>query len=135
MAKYDPKIVAAIPSLGVESNGICFVLKSIMTNSVGLVNPDKISALYNDMHAYLASLGIDGVKVDNQSILETLGVGYGGRVKLTRKYHEALEASVSKNFKNNGMISCMSHSTDALYKYAILNMSIESNMPHYLLEC
>lgn len=105
MTKYDPKIVAAIPSPGVESNGICFILKSIMMNSVGLVNPDKISALYNDMHAYLASLGIDGVKVDNQSILETLGVGYGGLVKLARKYHEALEASVSKNFKNNGMIS------------------------------
>ncbi|KAH6822825.1 seed imbibition 1 [Perilla frutescens var. hirtella] len=115
MAQYDPKIVAAIPSPGVESNGICFVLKSIMMNNVGLVNLDKIYAFYNDLHAYLASVGVDGVKVDNQSILETLGVGYGGRVKLARKYHEALEASVSKNFKNNGIISCMSHSTDALY--------------------
>lgn len=122
MAQYDPKIVAAIPSPGVESNGICFVLKSIMMNSVGLVNPDKIYCLYSDLHAYLASIGIDGVKVDNQSILETLGVGYGGRVKLARKYHEALEASVSKNFKNNGIISCMSHSTDALYKYVILHL-------------
>ncbi|KAL1556115.1 flavodoxin-like fold protein [Salvia divinorum] len=115
VAQYDPKIVAAIPSPGVESNGICFLLKSIMMNSVGVVNPDKIFSFYNDLHAYLASIGIDGVKVDNQSILETLGAGYGGRVKLAKNYHEALEASVSKNFKNNGIISCMSHSTDALY--------------------
>ncbi|KAK6124041.1 hypothetical protein DH2020_042221 [Rehmannia glutinosa] len=126
MAQYDPKIVTAIPSLGVESNGICFVLKSIMTNKVGLVNPEKIYAFYNDLHSYLASAGIDGVKVDNQSILETLGTGFGGRVKLARKYHDALEASISRNFKNNGIISCMSHSTDALYcakKAAVIRAS------------
>ncbi|KAG8385961.1 hypothetical protein BUALT_Bualt03G0099600 [Buddleja alternifolia] len=115
MAKYEPEIVNAVPSSGVESNGICFVLKSIMTNRVGLVNPDKVYTFYNDLHSYLASAGIDGVKVDNQSILETLGAGFGGRVKLARKYHESLETSISNNFKNNGVISCMSHSTDALY--------------------
>ncbi|PIN16765.1 hypothetical protein CDL12_10581 [Handroanthus impetiginosus] len=126
MAPYEPKIVDAFPSPGVESNGVCFVLKSIMTNRVGLVNPEKVYAFYNDMHSYLASAGIDGVKVDNQSILETLGAGYGGRVKLARKYHEALEASISRNFKNNGIISCMSHSTDALYsakKAAVIRAS------------
>lgn len=117
MAQYEPEIVNAIPSPGVESNGVCFVLKSIMTNRVGLVNPEKVHAFYNDLHTYLASAGIDGVKVDNQSILETLGAGFGGRVKVARKYHEALEASISRNFKNNGIISCMSHSTDALYRY------------------
>ncbi|KAK4484736.1 hypothetical protein RD792_007329 [Penstemon davidsonii] len=126
MEKYEPKIVNAIPSPGVESNGICFVLKSIMENRVGLVNPEKVYTLYNDMHSYLASVGIDGVKVDNQSIIETLGTGFGGRVKLARKYHEALEASISKNFKNNGIISCMSHSTDVLYsakKAAVIRAS------------
>ncbi|KAL3651580.1 flavodoxin-like fold protein [Castilleja foliolosa] len=114
-AKYKPKIVNAVPSPGVESIGVCFVLKSIMTNKVGLVDPDKIKAFYNDLHSYLSSAGVDGVKVDNQSILETLGSGFGGRVRLARKYHEALEASISGNFKNNGIIACMSHVTDALY--------------------
>lgn len=123
MDNYDPKIVNAITTPGVGSNGICFVLKSIMTNRVGLVNPEKVYAFYNDLHSYLASAGIDGVKVDNQSILETLGEGFGGRVKLARNYHDALEASVSKNFKNNGIISCMSHSTDALYRYTVFNFS------------
>ncbi|KAL4279146.1 hypothetical protein GQ457_03G022590 [Hibiscus cannabinus] len=70
---------------------------------------------YNDLHSYLASAGIDGVKVDVQSILETLGAGHGGRVKLTRKYHQALEASISRNFHDNAVIACMSHNTDTLY--------------------
>lgn len=116
MEQYEPKIVSAVPSSGVETNGICFVLKSIMSNKVGLVNPEKVHAFYNDLHSYLASAGVNGVKVDNQSILETLGASFGGRVKLSRKYHEALEASISRNFENNGIISCMSHSTDALYR-------------------
>lgn len=116
MEKYEPKIVDVIPSPGVESNGICSVLKSLMLNRVGLVNPERIGTFYDDLHCYLASVGIDGVKVDNQSIIETLGAGYGGRVKLAGKYHEALQASISKNFKNNEVISCMSHSTDVLYK-------------------
>ncbi|KAL0443223.1 UNVERIFIED_CONTAM: putative galactinol--sucrose galactosyltransferase 1 [Sesamum latifolium] len=126
MDQYDPKIVSVVPSPGVESNGICFVLKSIMANRVGLVNPENVHLFYNNLHYYLASAGIDGVKVDNQSILETVGAGFGGRVKLARKYHEALEASISTNFKNNGIISCMSHSTDALYsakKAAIIRAS------------
>lgn len=116
MEQYEPTIVNPIPSPGVESNGICFVLRSIMKNRVGLVNPEKVYTFYNDLHSYLASVGVDGVKVDNQSILETLGAGNGGRVKLARKYHEALETSISKNFPSNEIISCMSHSTDALYR-------------------
>ncbi|XP_073025561.1 probable galactinol--sucrose galactosyltransferase 1 [Primulina eburnea] len=126
MERYEPKIVSAVPSSGVEANGICFVLKSIMSNKVGLVNPEKVHAFYNDLHSYLASAGVNGVKVDNQSILETLGASFGGRVKLSRKYHEALEASISRNFENNGIISCMSHSTDALYsakKAAVIRAS------------
>ncbi|XP_073128883.1 probable galactinol--sucrose galactosyltransferase 1 [Henckelia pumila] len=126
MEQYEPKIVNAVPSSGVETNGICFVLKSIMLNKVGLVNPEKVHTFYYDLHSYLASAGVNGVKVDNQSILETLGAGFGGRVKLSQKYHEALEASISRNFENNGIISCMSHSTDALYsakKAAVIRAS------------
>ncbi|KAL2526510.1 putative galactinol--sucrose galactosyltransferase 1 [Abeliophyllum distichum] len=54
--------------------------------------------------------------LDVQNILETLGAGHGGRVKLARKYHQALEASISRNFLDNGIISCMSHNTDGLYR-------------------
>jgi raffinose synthase len=39
-------------------------------------------------------------------------------VQLTREYHRALDASVAKNFQDNGIIACMSHNTDALYWYS-----------------
>ncbi|KAK3039995.1 hypothetical protein RJ639_027185 [Escallonia herrerae] len=62
-----------------------------------------------------SNAGVDGVKVDGQCVLETLGAGLGGRVELTRQYHQALDASVARNFPDNGCIACMSHNTDALY--------------------
>ncbi|XP_039058539.1 probable galactinol--sucrose galactosyltransferase 1 [Hibiscus syriacus] len=110
-----PWLVYPISSPGVRSNDYSDVLQSITMNGVGLVNPEKAFEFFNDLHSYLASSGIDGVKVDVQSILETLGTGHGGRVKLTRKYHQALEASISSNFRDNAIIACMSHNTDTLY--------------------
>lgn len=117
MEHYDSKLAYPISSPGVESNEPCDALKSITTNGLGLVNPEKVLNFYNELHSYLASAGIDGVKVDVQNILETVGAGHGGRVKLARKYHQALEASISRNFPDNGIISCMSHNTDGLYRY------------------
>ncbi|PPD96795.1 hypothetical protein GOBAR_DD06201 [Gossypium barbadense] len=115
MEHYEPKLVYPVSSPGVRSNDYSDVLQSITINGVGLVKPEKAFEFYNDLHSYLASAGIDGVKVDVQSILETLGAGHGGRVKLTRKYHQALEASISSNFHDNAIIACMSHNTDTLY--------------------
>ncbi|KAJ4832878.1 flavodoxin-like fold protein [Turnera subulata] len=64
MANYESKMTYPIPSPGVESNEQCDILKSIATNGLGLVNPDKAFNFYSDLHSYLASAGIDGVKVD-----------------------------------------------------------------------
>lgn len=126
MESYEANLVYPMSSAGVEVNGVCNVLESIMMNGVGLVKPEKAYDFYNDLHSYLASTGVDGVKVDAQTILETLGKGYGGRVNLARKYHEALEASIARNFSDNDIISCMSHNTDGLYsekKTAIMRAS------------
>ena len=116
MEHYESKLTYPVSSPGVQSNEDCVSLKSITTNGLGLVNPEKVFNFYNELHSYLASAGIDGVKVDVQNILETLGAGHGGRVKLARKYHQALEASISRNFHDNGIISSMSHNTDGLYR-------------------
>ncbi|KAJ0571613.1 putative galactinol--sucrose galactosyltransferase [Helianthus annuus] len=113
--QYDSKLSFPIPSPGIESIENCDAFIAIAKNGLGLVDPEKVFNFYNELHSYLASAGVDGVKVDVQNILETLGAGHGGRVKLTRKYHQALEASVAKNFPDNGIISCMSHNTDGLY--------------------
>ncbi|KAM0933266.1 putative glycosyl hydrolase 36, aldolase-type TIM barrel, glycoside hydrolase superfamily [Dioscorea sansibarensis] len=115
MEHYESKMTYPVSSPGVKSNGQCDVFTSIATNGVGLVNPEKVFNFYDELHSYLASTGIDGVKVDAQSILETLGAGHGGRVQLARKYHQALEASIAKNFPDNGIISCMCHNTESLY--------------------
>nr|CAD1826631.1 unnamed protein product [Ananas comosus var. bracteatus] len=115
MERYESKMQFPVSSPGVQSNEHCDCLNSITNNGLGLVNPEKVYNFYNELHSYLASAGIDGVKVDVQNILETLGAGHGGRVQLARKYHQALEASIARNFRDNGIISCMSHNTDNLY--------------------
>ncbi|CAA2988391.1 probable galactinol--sucrose galactosyltransferase 6 [Olea europaea subsp. europaea] len=102
-------------SEGVVENEPGWKNDAITLEGYGLVNPKNVFKFYNDLHSYLASAGIDGVKVDEQCILETLGAGLGGRVELTRQYHQALDASVSKNFPDNGCIACMCHNIDSLY--------------------
>lgn len=47
---------------------------------IGAIDPDKISQFYDDLHKYLVSQGVDGVKVDVQNILETICSGLGSRV-------------------------------------------------------
>lgn len=88
----------------------------MMKHGVGLVERSRICNFYDDLHKYLVSCGVDGVKVDVQNVLETLGSGYGGRVALTKQYQEALEESVIKNFKANNMLSCMCLNTEFIYK-------------------
>ena len=113
---YDSKLSFPVSSPGSVFNEKCDALEAITKNGLGLVHPEKVLDFYDELHSYLASAGVDGVKVDVQNILETLGAGHGGRIKLARKYHHALEASISRNFPDNGIISCMSHNTDGLYR-------------------
>ncbi|EEF30440.1 hydrolase, hydrolyzing O-glycosyl compounds, putative [Ricinus communis] len=109
LMKY-PKV-----SEGVLENEPTWRTDVLAVQGLGLMNPKAVYKFYNELHNYLASAGIDGVKVDVQCILETLGAGLGGRVEITRQYHQALDASVARNFPDNGCIACMSHNTDALY--------------------
>ncbi|KAM1240614.1 hypothetical protein ACFX2I_046153 [Malus domestica] len=115
MEHYDTALAYPVTSPGVEGNQPDIVMDSLTAHGLGLVHPKKIFNFYNELHSYLASCGVDGVKVDVQNIIETLGSGHGGRVSLTRSYHQALEASVARNFADNGCISCMCHNTDGLY--------------------
>ncbi|KAH9324700.1 hypothetical protein KI387_004878, partial [Taxus chinensis] len=115
MEHYSPKLSFPVQSYGVSQNQPDDALDSIQVNGLGLVHPKKVFQFYNDLHSYLASAGIDGVKVDVQNIFETLGAGHGGRVRLASQYHQALEASIARNFPDNGIIACMSHNIDGLY--------------------
>ncbi|KAF8043994.1 hypothetical protein BT93_A2084 [Corymbia citriodora subsp. variegata] len=115
MEHYDTALAYPVQSPGVLGNQPDIVMDSLSVHGLGLVHPKKVFNFYNELHAYLASCGVDGVKVDVQNIIETLGAGHGGRVSLTRSYNQALEASIARNFPDNGCISCMCHNTDGIY--------------------
>ncbi|KGN65125.1 probable galactinol--sucrose galactosyltransferase 6-like isoform X2 [Cucumis sativus] len=115
MEEYGSSMQYPKVSKGVFENEPIWKNDALALQGLGLMNPKNVYKFYNELHSYLASAGIDGVKVDAQSILETLGAGLGGRVELTRQYHQALDASVARNFPDNGIIACMSHHTDAVY--------------------
>ncbi|PIN06744.1 Galactinol--sucrose galactosyltransferase [Handroanthus impetiginosus] len=115
MEHYDTALAYPVQSPGVLGNQPDIVMDSLAVHGLGLVHPKKVFNFYNELHAYLASCGVDGVKVDVQNIIETLGAGHGGRVSLTRSYHQALEASIARNFQDNGCIACMCHNTDGIY--------------------
>ncbi|XP_022960752.1 probable galactinol--sucrose galactosyltransferase 6 isoform X1 [Cucurbita moschata] len=115
MEEYGSLMQYPKVSKGVFENEPLWKTDALALQGLGLMNPKSVYKFYNELHSYLASAGVDGVKVDAQCILETLGAGFGGRVELTRQYHQALDASVARNFSDNGIIACMSHNTDALY--------------------
>lgn len=115
MKDYDPSLAYPVQSPGVQGNQPDIVMDSLTLQALGLIHPKKVYSFYNELHQYLRSCGVDGVKVDVQNIIETLGSGFGGRVSLTRAYHQGLEESVARNFPDNGCISCMCHNTDGLY--------------------
>ncbi|KAL5192078.1 putative galactinol--sucrose galactosyltransferase 2 [Glycine soja] len=115
MKKYNPKIVYPIQSPGTTGNLRDIAMDSLEKYGVGVIDPEKLYDFYNDYHSYLASCGVDGVKVDVQNLIETLGSGYGGRVSLSKRYQEALEQSVTRNFKDNNLICCMCHNSDSIY--------------------
>uniref|UniRef100_M8CEM6 galactinol--sucrose galactosyltransferase n=1 Tax=Aegilops tauschii TaxID=37682 RepID=M8CEM6_AEGTA len=115
MEPDESALAYPVQSPGVTGNQPDIVMDSLSVLGLGLVHPRKVYSFYDELHAYLAACGVDGVKVDVQNIVETLGAGHGGRVALTRASHRALEASVARNFPDNGCISCMCHNTDMLY--------------------
>ena len=83
-------------------------------NLVGFVSPEKIGQFFDEYHAYLASQGVDGVKVDSQALLEGISHGHGGRIRVTRAYRDTLEKSAEAHF-NGRLINCMSNAQETWY--------------------
>lgn len=81
---------------------------------VGLVPEAHVGRFFDDYHRSLAAQGVDGVKVDNQAVLEALGARQGGRVRLTRAYRRALETSVQRHFAGR-LINCMANAQETFY--------------------
>ncbi|KAG6402005.1 hypothetical protein SASPL_138874 [Salvia splendens] len=115
LKKYNPKLQYPVQSPGNIGNITDIAMDSLEKYGVGVVDPEKAFDFYNDMHSYLSSSGVDGVKVDVQNLIETLGGGHGGRVSITKQYHEALDESIEKNFTDNNLICCMCHNSDSIF--------------------
>ena len=112
-----------MPALSEHLLGVEPVLAwdSVSLFGVGLVPDEREAAkLYDQLHAPLVEAGVDGVKVDVQSGVASLGGSSGGGSRIARIYVEALEQSVKARFAQDGApgcINCMCHSTENLYRY------------------
>lgn len=86
-------------------------------NGIGIPQDSDVDMLYEQMHSYLASVGVDGVKVDGQAAITMMGANSGGSASKTRLYVKAMEESVQQHFGAN-CINCMCHPTECLYSYS-----------------
>ncbi|KAL6992930.1 galactinol--sucrose galactosyltransferase [Sarracenia purpurea var. burkii] len=112
---YNPELKFPVQSPGNLAHMRDISMDSMEKYGVGKINAARICEFYDDLHKYLVSQEVDGVKVDVQNILETLASGSGSRVSLTRHFQQALESSVATNFQDNNIICCMGQSTDTIY--------------------
>lgn len=82
--------------------------------SRGLVHPNDIHRWYQEFYDYLASEGIDMVKVDNQAMLEFFTEGKVGNVAAMKAYQQALQGASQTHFEGN-LINCMSNTNDVAF--------------------
>jgi len=113
LANYEPRTVARAFGPGILKMDPSWNVRP-WGAVVGVPSARKIAAFYDDYHRSLAAQGVDGVKVDNQAMLEAVSAGQGGRVALARAYRTALEASVGRHFGGR-LINCMSCTMEAAY--------------------
>ena len=113
VAKYDARIIYAKPTPGVAEIEPSMLWNPAVLAGVGVISDPK--ALYSDLHSYLASAGVDGVKVDGQAGAGLIGSALDGGPATARKHHEALEESVSTFLPGNHLTNCMCHSTENLF--------------------
>jgi len=118
VAGMDPNIRTPGPMSGILHVEPTLAWDALILNGVGLPHMDKVDDLYNSLHAYLKSSGVDGVKVDGQAALTMLGGGLGGSAATTRRFVQAMERSVVHHFGSDmNCINCMCHPTECLYSY------------------
>jgi len=113
MSEYQPRTVARSFGPGILEKGASWNIGP-WGSVLGVPAADKVYRFYDDYHQSLAKCGVDGVKVDNQAMLEAVSSGQGGRVALAKVFRRALEKSVGDRFDGR-LINCMSCTMEVLY--------------------
>ncbi|GMN36705.1 hypothetical protein TIFTF001_006214 [Ficus carica] len=113
--KYNPKLTYPVQSPGNLANMRDLAMDCMEKYGIGAMDAEKAHQFLDDLHRYLVSQNVDGVKVDVQNILETISTGLGGRIALTKQFQQALEKSIDSNFQDNSIICCMGLSNDSIY--------------------
>ena len=113
--RHTPGLLAVEPSQAWDP---------ITLGGVGVAErAEDLGSFYEELHAYLARSGVDGVKVDGQAVVGGLGHGRGGGPALAKKLHSLLEASVKTHFPTNGLINCMCHSSENILNFRFSSLA------------
>jgi raffinose synthase len=114
LAAYSPRTVPRSFGPGILSLDATWNVRP-WGSVVGVPAAGRVEAFFNDYHASLAAQGVDGVKVDNQAMLEAVSEGQGGRVLLSSVFRRGLEGSVTRHFHGR-IINCMACTQEMLYQ-------------------
>ena len=100
LSPYKPMVTYPMLPSTLQRMSVANALDSepFSTNGIGLVHPDIVDEFFMDYHRTLKSMGVDGVKVDAQSVLASLRGPRGGGYELVSAYHSALKRSVGHMF-------------------------------------
>ena len=124
MKKYRPVMTTPRHTPGLLAVEPSQAWDPITRGGVGVCeNAEDLGVFYEELHAYLARSGVDGVKVDGQAVVGGLGRGHGGGPALAKKLHEMLERSVRTHFPTNGLINCMCHSSENILRFSESNLA------------
>ncbi|EMS68043.1 putative galactinol--sucrose galactosyltransferase 2 [Triticum urartu] len=72
MEHYESALAYPVQSPGVTGNQPDIVMDSLSVLGLGLVHPRKVYNFYDELHAYLAACGVDGVKLPGRPTRDCL---------------------------------------------------------------
>jgi raffinose synthase len=75
VSKFRPKVVLPRHTPGLLSVEPSQAWDPISVGGVGTSSPEALAEFYEELHAYLAACGVDGIKVDGQAMVGGLGRG------------------------------------------------------------
>ncbi|MFO8018052.1 MAG: Sip1-related alpha-galactosidase [Promethearchaeia archaeon] len=129
ITKNLPQYGPSYPNMSIYSKWIKGInkLQHALKYHYGVLYPEQMREFWDDYHGWLASQGVDGVKVDNQSGMELQTYNMGYQAHMMRKYHRVLEESVSSHFSPYSIINCMSQNTNVYYQLNESNITRNSN--------